>query len=109
MCFGSLVPISGCNIKLKDLTIGDFMDALYENQKCRGITEMNIWKVKLSFNKINNFSTEDDVKNHGTSQMMNNPMLPFEEYYNSNNKYEGFSFCFIFVSATYFNLEKKNY
>ncbi|GBB90865.1 hypothetical protein RclHR1_00180003 [Rhizophagus clarus] len=41
------------------------MDTLYKDQKCKGITKMNIWKVKLDYDEINNFSTEDDIKNHG--------------------------------------------
>lgn len=100
MRFNSHDPIGDCNIKFKDLTVGDIMDALYENQKCRGITEMNIWKVKLGYDEINNFSTEDDIKNHGMSQIMNNPLLPFGEYYDHDNKKPETSYLHIFIVPT---------
>ncbi|CAG8703158.1 4744_t:CDS:2, partial [Funneliformis mosseae] len=44
-------------VRLKDLTIADFKDALSEKEQTKGITEMNIWKSeKLDDNPMLNFS-----------------------------------------------------
>ncbi|GES73024.1 hypothetical protein GLOIN_2v1570762 [Rhizophagus clarus] len=56
---------------------------------------MNIWKVKLDYDEINNFSTEDDIKNHGRG------ITGFDSlYYNNDNKKPEISYLHIFIIPT---------
>ena len=84
MRFSDLVPIGGLYVRLENLTVADFKDALSEKEQTKGITEMNIWKVELGFHEINNFSNEDTIKNHDKSEKFDdNPMLNFSTYYSN--------------------------
>src|SRR3954447_2582959 len=84
ICFSDLVPIGGLYVRLKDLTIADFKDALSEKEQTKGITEMNIWKVELGFHEINNFFNKDTIKNHDKNEKLDdNPMLNFSTYHSN--------------------------
>lgn len=43
---------------------------------------MDIWKVEIGFNEINNITSKDEIKNHDKSKMMEYPMLKID---NDNN------------------------
>ncbi|GBB84410.1 hypothetical protein RclHR1_01100002 [Rhizophagus clarus] len=75
--FNVCSDINGVRIEIDDLTV------LYRRE-LRGITTMNIWKVELDFDEVNNIFTKDDSKNHGKSEMMNNTMLKLNKYFNDD-------------------------
>ncbi|GES86557.1 hypothetical protein GLOIN_2v55951 [Rhizophagus clarus] len=54
------------------LTVANFKDILFKRREVRGITSMDIWKVKIGFNEINNFFSEDEIKNHDKNSLFDN-------------------------------------
>jgi hypothetical protein len=59
---------------------------------------MNIWKVELKHQDIKNFSTEDDIKKHVHSKMVDdNPMLNFDEFYDNKDKKPREGYLHIFI------------
>ncbi|RGB22084.1 hypothetical protein C1646_731247 [Rhizophagus diaphanus] len=88
----------GMQVKFDDLTVAGFKQVLSE--KCQ-ITEMNVWKVKLSFNEIENISEEDDIKNRDDCKKIDdNPMLYFKNYYNADDKKPEPGYLHIFIVPT---------
>ncbi|PKK58189.1 hypothetical protein RhiirC2_341849 [Rhizophagus irregularis] len=70
------------------------------SDKCK-ITDMNVWKVKLSFNEIENISKEDDIKNRDDCKKIDdNPMLNFKTYYNADDKKPEQGCLHIFIVPT---------
>ncbi|GES85212.1 hypothetical protein GLOIN_2v1808787 [Rhizophagus clarus] len=93
--FNVCSDINGVRIEIDDLTV------LYRRE-LRGITTMNIWKVELDFDEVNNIFTKDDSKNHGKSEMMNNTMLKLNKYFNDDEALkDGYLHIFIVSGGKY--------
>lgn len=104
--YGELFSVGvGMQVKFDDLTVAGFKQVLSE--KCQ-ITEMNVWKVKLSFSEIENISKEDDIKNRDDCKKIDdNPMLYFKTYYNADDKKPEPGYLHIFIVPTSTDLERK--
>jgi hypothetical protein len=63
------------DIEFKDLTVANFKDYLFSRKELQGITAMNIWKVEVGIQEIMNVSTEDDIKNHDKSEMVDDNFM----------------------------------
>ncbi|CAG8556821.1 5589_t:CDS:1 [Funneliformis mosseae] len=73
--YGVYFPIRDLQVKFDELTVSGFKEALSEKI---GITEINVWKVKLGFHEIKNISTIDDIKNRDDNEKFDDdPMLNF--------------------------------
>ncbi|PKY36015.1 hypothetical protein RhiirB3_457803 [Rhizophagus irregularis] len=104
--YSKLFSVSvGIQVKFDELTVAGFKQVLSE--KCK-ITEMNVWKVKLSFSEIENISKEDDIKNcDDCKKIDNNPMLYFKTYYNADDKKPEPGYLHIFIVPTSIDIPNK--
>jgi hypothetical protein len=99
--FGNDFPVNSVDIEFENLTVANFKDYLFSRRELQGITAMNIWKVEIGVEDINNFSTEDNIRIHGKGKKVDdNPMLKFKMYYNNKDERPKDDYLNIFIVPT---------